>query len=477
MGSKFFPALVEAIAQSLDVRWVFLSRPSEREPSKANTLAVWNDGPAANMSYDLAGSPCAEIIGDGACCYSSDVQRLFPDDVLLSEMGAESYVGIPLRASTGDVIGLIAALDDKTIDDSEVAREILAMFAGRAAAEIERLETASANERMGRIVEDSVSEAFVFDGDDYTFELVNRGARDNLGFSLKELRELTPWNIKPEYSETQFRDFVKPLKAGKVPYLEFETIHQRKDGSHYNVSVRLQYFGGTDNVFFASIYDITERKMAEERERLLMREVNHRAKNLLSIIQVIARQTVASRPESYIARFEDRIAALAASYDLLVENPKAGVRLRSLIRAQLGHFDHLFDKRISIDGPTVHLNAAAAQSVGMALHELATNGAKYGALSNDEGCVSIDWRLVDGQDDAQMLELTWVESGGPPVSTPDRKGFGSTVIDSAVRSTTRGHVALDYEPSGLTFKLTAPLSALSIKYRSAEDGGPAEDVQ
>lgn len=470
VGEDYFPALVQGIALSLGVRWVFLSRPSEIQPSIARTLAVWNDGPASNMTYNLAGSPCAEIIGEGACCYANEVQQLFPNDELLREMGAESYVGIPLRSSNGDVIGLIAALDDNALDNPEMAREVLAMFAGRAASEIERLEASSANERLGRIVEDSVSEAFVFDGDDYTFDLVNRGARDNLGYSLKELRKLTPWHIKPEYSEEQFRDFVAPLKAGEVAFLEFETIHQRKDGSHYDVSVRLQYFGGADNVFFASIFDITERKMAEERERLLMREVNHRAKNLLSIIQVIARQTAASGPEGYITRFEDRIAALSASYDLLVENPRAGVKLRSLIRAQLGHFNHLFGTRITIDGPVLHLKASAAQSIGMALHELATNAAKYGALSNEQGRVSIDWRFDNGDNDTQMLELRWTENDGPPVIAPTRKGFGSTVIDSSVRSSTRGNVTLDYAPHGFTFKLDAPLSAITNNKENSSVG-------
>lgn len=470
VGENVFPALVEGIAKSLCVRWVFLSRPSSHDPTKATTIAVWNDGPSKNIEYDLAGSPCANIMGDGPCCYSEDVQRLFPDDGLLSEMGAQSYVGIPLRSSGGQVIGLIAALDDKPIENADLAREILSIFSGRAASEIERVMTSTANERLGRIVEDSISEAYVFDGENYLFELANRGARENLGYSLEELRRLTPWDLKPEYSAQEFRQFVAPLKDGRAPFLDFETVHRRKDHSNYNVSVRLQYFGGADNVFFASIFDITERKMADERERLLMREVNHRGKNLLSIVQVIARQTAASGLEGYAERFEERISALAASHDLLVGSPKRDVELIDLVQAQLGHFRHLLGNRILIAGPELRLTPSAAQSIGMALHELATNAAKYGALSNDGGSVDIKWETAEFEDGLEFFTMSWSEQGGPCVAEPARRGFGSTIIQSALQSSVRGKVDLHFDPSGLKFKLTAALPSIAER-----DAGPCTE--
>lgn len=460
VGENVFPALVEGVAKSLCVRWVFLSRPFPHDPARATTIAVWNDGPSKNMEYDLAGSPCADIMGEGACCYPENVQRLFPDDKLLRDMGAQSYVGIPLMASNGNVIGLIAALDDKPIENADTAREILSIFSGRAASEIERIETSSDNERLGRIVEDSISEAYVFKGDNYRFELVNRGARENLGYSLEELRVLTPWDLKPEYTAEEFVHFVTPLKNREVPFLDFETVHERKDRSHYNVSVRLQYFGGADNVFFASIFDITERKMAEERERLLMREVNHRGKNLLSIVQVIARQTAASGLDGYAERFEERISALAASHDLLVESPKGGVDLTDLVHGQLGHFGHLFAGRIRIAGPEVRLKSSAAQSIGMTLHELATNAAKYGALSNDIGSVEIKWEIADDDNDLQSLIMSWSEKDGPCVTMPERRGFGSTIIQSSLQASVRGKVDLRFDPSGLQFKVEAALPAV-----------------
>lgn len=461
VGERVFPALVQGIAKSLCARWVFLSRPSSHDPTKATTIAVWDDAPGKNIEYDLAGSPCANIMNDGACCYSEDVQQLFPDDRLLSEMGAESYVGIPLKSSDGQVIGLIAALDDKPIEDADLAIDILSIFSGRAASEIERVMTSTANERLGRIVEDSISEAYVFGGESYLFELVNRGARENLGFSMEELRSLTPWDLKPEYSAQEFQRFVAPLKDGSVPFLDFETIHRRKDLSNYNVSVRLQYFGGADNVFFASIFDITERKMAEEREHLLMREVNHRGKNLLSIVQAVARQTAASGFEGYVERFEERISALAASHDLIVESPKTGVQLFQLVQAQLGHFCHLFDNRIRVAGPELRLTPSAAQSIGMALHELATNAAKYGALSNNVGTVVIKWETAANEEGLEFFTMTWSELDGPCVAEPARRGFGSTIIQAALQSSVRGQVDLHFGSPGLQFKLSCALPSIA----------------
>nr|WP_279639119.1 HWE histidine kinase domain-containing protein [Sphingomicrobium sediminis] len=358
------------------------------------------------------------------------------------------------------VLGLIAAVSDHPIEDPVLAKDILALFSGRAASELERISTASANERLGRIVESSISEAYIFDGTNYRFELVNRGARENLGYSPEELRALTPWDLKPDYSADEFKKYVEPLKSGAVPFLEFETIHERKDGSHYNVSVRLQYFGAPDNVFFASIADITERKMAEERERLLMREVNHRAKNLLSIIQVIARQTDADDIEKYKKSFERRIMALASSHDLLVQAPARGIALHELVEAQLGHFADLFGGRIQISGEPISLKPNAAQSIGMVLHELATNAAKYGALSNGTGRIAIRWKSFVAENGKDKFELGWIEEGGPEVVAPEKRGFGSIVIEKSLQSSIRGEVDLRFAREGLRFHVECSLCSV-----------------
>jgi two-component sensor histidine kinase len=182
-----------------------------------------------------------------------------------------------------------------------------------------------------------------------------------------------------------------------------------------------------------------------------MREVNHRAKNMLSLVQAIARQTAAREPEDFIDRFTERLQALAANQDLLVRNEWRGVDAEDLVHAQLAHFADLAGSRITVDGPKLRLDAAAAQAVGLALHELATNAGKYGALSTDRGRVDICWGT-----DGDTLTMSWTERGGPRVTTPKRRGFGTTVIKLMVEHSTNGKVALGYAPSGLTWRLTCP---------------------
>ncbi len=455
VGEGYFPVLVEALARSLGVRWAFVGRFDGAEPNRSETIAYWDNGPAENFAYQLENTPCANVASDSVCCFPDNICDLFPDDRDLVDMGARSYAGTPLRASDGRVLGLVAVLDDKPFTDPEAVENIIGLFSGRAAAELERVATRSMNEQLGRIVEASVSEAFVFGGDTYRFELVNRGARDNLGYTMEELRALTPWDIKPEYSKDDFLSFVEPLKSGEEETLVFDTVHQRKDGSTYPVCVQLQYFPDVGNVFFASITDETEKKKQEEHERLILREMSHRAKNVLAIVQVLARQTVKKHPEDYVTRLEARIAALSASHDILIRNEWKAAPLQDLVRSQLDHFRDLLDSRIRLQGPNVLLTAQAAQGFGLALHELGTNAAKYGALSNAEGIVTVSWQEISLDGDS-VFELTWEESGGPEVMPAETRGFGSYLIEKGLSAQFGAEVHIAYERSGIVVRFRAP---------------------
>jgi PAS domain S-box-containing protein len=208
---------------------------------------------------------------------------------------------------------------------------------------------------------------------------------------------------------------------------------------------------GGRRLFVCIAQDVTDQKAHEEQIQLLMQEINHRAKNMLSLVQAIARQTIAREPEDFIERFTDRIQALAANQDLLVRNEWKGVDIDDLVRAQLAHFADLVGFRITVHGSPVRLNAAAAQAIGLALHELATNAGKYGALSVETGRVDIGWRL-----DGNLFAMSWTEGNGPPVSPPKQRGFGSTVVDPMVRQTVNGEVHLDFIPAGVAWNLTCP---------------------
>ncbi len=202
--------------------------------------------------------------------------------------------------------------------------------------------------------------------------------------------------------------------------------------------------------------DITEPKRHEEQIHLLLREVNHRSKNLLTIVQTIARQTAAADPADFIDRFAERIEALASSQDLLVQSEWRGVDLDELIRSQLGPFKTLVDKRIALRGPSLFISASAAQVLGMALHELATNAGKYGALSNDSGRVELDWSFLSGEGGEEVFVMSWRELGGPAVAQPASSGFGSTVLCQVARESLDAKVELNFLSSGLVWRLQCP---------------------
>jgi PAS domain S-box-containing protein len=200
--------------------------------------------------------------------------------------------------------------------------------------------------------------------------------------------------------------------------------------------------------------DITERKGREEKEHLLMREINHRAKNMLSVVDAIAHQTATKNPEDFVERFSERIQALSANQDLLVRNEWQGVDVEELVRAQLAHFAGLIGSRIVIHDPKLRFNAAAAQAIGLALHELATNAGKYGALSTDRGSVNICWGT-----EGETFRMSWAERDGPQVSPPQRRGFGTVVMQEMAERSVNGTVDLEYAPSGVTWRLTCPVAS------------------
>jgi PAS domain S-box-containing protein len=208
--------------------------------------------------------------------------------------------------------------------------------------------------------------------------------------------------------------------------------------------------------------DITERKEREEKEHLLMREINHRAKNMLSVVASIAHQTAARNPEDFVERFSERIQALSANQDLLVRSQWSGVEIADLVRAQLAPFADLIGSRIAVRGPRLRLNPASAQAIGLALHELATNAGKYGALSTGQGRVDISWGTA-----GDTLTMSWTERDGPPVSAPQQRGFGSTVMEEMAERSLGGEVRLDYAPTGVAWHLTCPAG-------NALEGAPNE---
>jgi PAS domain S-box-containing protein len=216
---------------------------------------------------------------------------------------------------------------------------------------------------------------------------------EQTGYSRQELRRIEDWTARAcvERSD-EVLEQIRQIILTEPEARPAEVMIHAKDGRERLWSFVSSALGTQSDgrrLFLCVAQDVTERKAREEQVQLLMREVNHRAKNMLSLVQAIARQTAARESEDFIGCFTERIQALAANHDLLIRNEWQGVDVEDLVRAQLAHFADLVGSRIALRGPKVHLNAAAAQAIGLALHELATNAGKYGALSVDSGHVDV----------------------------------------------------------------------------------------
>ncbi|MCK8783805.1 PAS domain-containing protein [Roseomonas sp. NAR14] len=198
--------------------------------------------------------------------------------------------------------------------------------------------------------------------------------------------------------------------------------------------------------------DITERREAEERQKLLTRELDHRAKNMLAVVQAVLRLTPRDDPAAFVRMVEGRIAALARAHSLLAEGQWTGARLRALLQAELAPFI-ASGRSVAIEGPDLAVPPAAAQPLSMAMHELATNAVKYGALSIPQGRLAIGWRAAEAS-----LIIEWVESGCRGIApAPARTGFGTRVIGSTIRLQLGGSVEKQWTPEGLRCTITLPL--------------------
>ncbi|MGE0627641.1 MAG: HWE histidine kinase domain-containing protein [Hyphomicrobiaceae bacterium] len=207
------------------------------------------------------------------------------------------------------------------------------------------------------------------------------------------------------------------------------------------------------------VMDITDHKLAEERQRLMVQELHHRVKNTLASVQAIAGLTARMAPsvEVFVKSFSKRIQSLSRTHTMLVSNNWQRIRIHELLNAELGSFAGQSDRRVSFSGPDVKLHSDMAVSLGLVLHELATNAAKYGALSVPDGRIEVCWKFVGDMGDANTLEFTWTECNGPLVRTPQRRGFGSTLLEKIFAGQTGSVVEIKYPPTGLEFRAAVPI--------------------
>jgi PAS domain S-box-containing protein len=239
---------------------------------------------------------------------------------------------------------------------------------------------------------------------------------------------------------------VEELLSGQAQTFTMEKRYIGKDGAPVwvNLTVALvRNFAGEPDYFISVIEDIGERKDAQDREQLLSREIDHRAKNLLMVVQSIVHLSGGPDIDEYKESVAGRIHALARAHGLLAASRWNAVALRSLVDEELEPYA-ISAERVATSGPAVNLKPAAAQSLGLVIHELATNAVKYGALSLPSGRVEVNWQVENGR-----LRIDWCEKGGPPVTPPSSSGFGSALIRITIERQLNGELEFDWAHDGL----------------------------
>lgn len=298
-------------------------------------------------------------------------------------------------------------------------------------------------------------------GPDLRFALVNTAYQQLIGH--RPVIGRTVRESLPEVVEQGFVTLLHGVMTKREPYIGEGVavrLQRTADGPleerfiDFIYQPILSQSGEVSGVFVQGS-DVTDRVHAEQQQKLLVDELNHRVKNTLATVQAIAQQTMRSTPDfvAFRSAFESRLMALASTHDLLTATSWRGAALRDVLLAELGAYgpDHY-----RLDGGDVDLTPTEALALGLIVHELATNAAKYGALSGEHGCVNVSWSVAD-----EVLRLVWLERDGPQVAPPTRRGFGSRLIERSLAGQLAGEARLDFAAEGLTCRITLPLAKAS----------------
>ena len=377
------------------------------------------------------------------------------------ECGAVDYLPVPvvpeiLRAK----VRTFAELYRKTRQLEQLNRELEQRVAERTAAleastarlreSEQRRSLALAAGGMGSWDYDLLTDHLLWDeGQHYIFGV------DPAGFTATPETILAL--VHPEDREPLQHATARAVETGQAYEAEFRII--RPDGQvRWCISGSAPTLDAAGRVVLVSgvTLDITERKDIADRQAIMAREVDHRAKNILAVVQAILRLTRAETTKEFIAAMDGRISALSRAHSLLSQAHWKAVDLGRLVDEELAPYQASKTERIAIAGPTVLLQAATAQSLALAMHELATNAAKHGALSVPQGRVTLSWQL-----EPETLVLRWIETDGPPASPPARQGFGATIINAGIASQLSGCTTFDWHPEGLRCTLLVPRSKLA----------------
>ena len=297
--------------------------------------------------------------------------------------------------------------------------------------------------RLEAVLE-SISDAFYAVSPDWTFAIFNGAAEQYFGVTRAEVLGQNMWEVFPQGVGTPFEAVCKRAMDRRKG-VAFESPSRWRPDRWVEVRITPMIDGGIG----VSLHDITERRKAEQARELLAREVDHRSRNALAVVQAIVRLTEGPDLESYKEAVFGRVNALARAQGALADRRWEGAPLRELVDEAMTVL--ATTDRYSLQGPTVRLSPEQTQPVSMLVHELATNASKYGGLSTPVGRVAIAWTLSE----EGAIDLSWRESGGPAVTAPQKPGFGSRLITQLSRQMA-AKLSQTWEPSGLTVHLAIP---------------------
>jgi PAS domain S-box-containing protein len=319
-----------------------------------------------------------------------------------------------------------------------------------------------AEESFRTVVEEAPNGIIMVDAEG-KIVLVNKAAERLFGYHREEIVGRKVEVLVPEALRAAHPAFraayldtpeARPMGHGR------DLTALRKDGTTFPIEIGLNPVEtNTGRRILATVIDITARKRAEQHRDMLLRELSHRVKNNLAVISSIARLTKAtsSSQEEFFDAFEGRLTALAVVHGLLSETEWQGADLAALVASILAPFTTAA-RNVNSTGPSVLVSPDMASPISLVLHELATNAAKYGALSSSDGQIHVSWQV---EDENSRLRIKWEESGGPPVTQPATTGYGTQLIQSATTYSLGGQVEQRYAEGGLKVQITIPLGNAS----------------
>lgn len=290
----------------------------------------------------------------------------------------------------------------------------------------------------------------------------NSGAERIFGYRAEEVIGKSVTILIPPDRVDEELDILARIRAGER-IKHYETVRRRKDGTLVDISLTVSPVRNAQGIIVGAskiARDVSERKKMEKQRELLVAELSHRVKNTLAIVLSIERMSFSGQQDRNANRaFRARIQALGHAHGCLAESTGLSASLEHLIEDQLAPYRNREKSNAILSGPAVCLNARCALSLGLGIHELATNAAKHGALSSPKGLVKVTWQTKD-----DVLELEWRELGGPVVSPPSRKGFGRVLLEHGLNQEIASSVTMDFRPEGLTCTILIPRQEYETRF-------------